>query len=102
MISRFVPRHSSVSAPSWRRLSTAWTIVIVLFGCLCLVAGMFFASITGERVLSTLRFAWGGYNIPQKQQQLQYALNDVLQQSGLDEQAYQHDYLQPQQRGRER
>jgi polysaccharide deacetylase 2 family uncharacterized protein YibQ len=52
--------------------------------------------------LSTLRFAFGWYDIPQKQLQLQHVLLSMLQQMGLDEQAYQYDRLQPQQRGRER
>jgi polysaccharide deacetylase 2 family uncharacterized protein YibQ len=55
----------------------------------------------GEQVLSTLRFAFGWYEIPQKQQQLRNALEDILHQAGLDEKAYRLDRLQPQQRGRE-
>lgn len=102
MTPRFVPRRSSVSAPYRRRLSKTWTMIIALFGCLCLAAGVFFSSATGKQAFSTLRFAFGWYDIPQKQQQLQAVLMDVLQQVGLDEQAYQHDQLQPQQRGRER
>jgi polysaccharide deacetylase 2 family uncharacterized protein YibQ len=74
---------------------------MVLFGCLCLATGVFFASTTGGHVLSTLRFAFGWYDIPQKQQQFQHVLKVMLQQTGLDEQVYQRDDLQPQQRGRE-
>lgn len=76
--------------------------MIVLLGCLCLTAGVFFTSTTGDQVLSTLRFAFGWYDIPQKQQRLQHVLMEILQAQGLDKKAYQHDRLQPQQRGRER
>ncbi|ETX01744.1 MAG: hypothetical protein ETSY1_06255 [Candidatus Entotheonella factor] len=79
-----------------------WIMGITLLGGLCLAAGLFFTSTTGQHTLSTLRFAFGWYDIPAKQQQLQQALMDILQQTGLDRQAYQHDLLQPQQRGRER
>jgi polysaccharide deacetylase 2 family uncharacterized protein YibQ len=64
--------------------------------------GFVFVSVTGERVVSTLRFAFGWYHIPQKQQHLQHVLKEMLQQAGLDEQAYHYDDLEPQQRGRER
>ncbi len=102
MTPRFAPRRSSVSAPSRRRFSMLWTIVIAILGCLGLATGIFFSSTTGEQVLSTLRFAFGWYNIPQKQQQLQRALMDIVKETRLDQHAYQHDHLQSQQRGRER
>lgn len=102
MTPRFVPRRSSVSAPQKRRLSRSSIIGFALLGSLCLAAGLFFTSTAGAHVLSTLRFAFGWYDIPAKQQQLQHVLMNMLQQTGLDEQAYQHDPLQPQQRGRER
>ncbi len=102
MTPRFVPRRSSVSTPRRRRLSKPRIVLIALFGCLCLAAVTFFSSTPGKQVFSTLRFAFGWHDIPQKQQQLQAALIDMLQQLGLGEQAYQHDDLQPQQRGRER
>ncbi len=79
-----------------------WIMIIALLGCLCLAAGAFLSSAAGDQVLSTLRFAFGWYDIPQKQLQLQHVLLDMLQRTGLDEHAYQHDRLQPQQRGRER
>ncbi|WP_089944575.1 divergent polysaccharide deacetylase family protein [Candidatus Entotheonella palauensis] len=102
MTPRFVPRRSSVSAPLRRRVSRSWIIAIALLGGLCLAAGAFFTSTTGKHVLSTLRFAFGWYDIPAQQRQLQYVLKDILRQTGLDEQAYQRDHLQSQQRGRER
>jgi polysaccharide deacetylase 2 family uncharacterized protein YibQ len=80
----------------------AWITIIALLGCLCLTAGVLFISTTGARVLSTLRFAFGWYDIPQKQQLLHHVLKDMVQQAGLDERAYQRDHLQLQQRGRER
>ncbi len=66
-----------------------------------LIGAAFFSSATGEQIVSTLRFAFGWYQIPQKQQQLKNLLVDLLQETGLDETAYQHDRLQPQRRGRE-
>lgn len=79
-----------------------WAIVIAPLGCLCLAAGFFFTSPTGKNAFSTLHFAFGWYDIPQRQQQLRHALMEILQQTGLDKQVYQYDRLQPQQRGRER
>ncbi len=101
MTPRFVPRRSSAPTPQRRGLSMRWVIAFALFGCLLLIGAAFITSTTGEQILSTLRFAFGWYQIPQKQQQLKKMLAEVLRETGLDETAYQHDRLQPQQRGRE-
>ncbi len=94
MTPRFAPRR--------RRWSRTWTVVIALLGCLGLTIGTFFSSTTGSQVVSTLRFAFGWYDIPQRQQQLQTVLMEMLQQTGLDQQAYHRNPLQTQRRGRER
>lgn len=101
MTPRFAPRRSSAPTPQRRRLSMRWVIAFALCGCLLLIGTAFITSTTGEQVLSTLRFAFGWYDIPEKQQQLKQMLADVLRETGLEETAYRHDRLQPQRRGRE-
>ena len=102
MTPRSTPRRSRESTPARRRLSAAWISLIALFGCLCLAVGVLFTSPLGDRALSALRFMLGWYDVPQKQQQLHLALQDMAQQAGLDAQAYQRVSAQTQQRGRER
>ncbi len=101
MTPRFVPRRSPAPKPQRREFSMRWAIAFALFGCLLLIGTAFFTSAAGAQILSTLHFAFGWHQIPQKQQQLKKVIIEVLQDLGLNETAYRHDRLQPQRRGRE-